>query len=358
MKDNYTSKKLRYIWLDNIGNIRNKMRMVSVPEDTSYDDMKKYIPKWGFDGSSTEQAPTENSDLKLNPVRYTKPSSCLNDEIVVLCEVLNLDDSHHEDEYRHIFCDLDQKHDNEWTFGFEQEYFMFNKEGTHPYRWPKDGYPHPQGKYYCGSGADEAWGEEIVREHFDACLEIGLDVCGTNAEVAPAQWEFQIGPYPSGSELYIPKAEMVVDGLIIARYMLFRIAAKHGVSIKLHPKLTENYDKNWNGSGMHTNFSNKTMRETSTGIENAISGLQQTHAKCMDLYGEGNDKRLVGSYETSSYDEFSAGQSDRECGIRTPIQTQENGKGYLEDRRPAANANPYAVAAAIIQSVEEGKCDF
>ena len=75
-----------------------------------------------------------------------------------------------------------------------------------------------------------------------------------------------------------------------------------------------------------------------------------------DVYGAHNEQRLTGLHETQSIDEFSYGVSDRGASIRIPIMTVESGwKGWLEDRRPASNADPYKVAAIIVKTVKSAK---
>lgn len=213
-----------------------------------------------------------------------------------------------------------------------------------PYGFPVGGYPAPQGPYYCGVGADKAFGRDLVEEHLDICLEAGLNVEGINAEVAAGQWEFQI---------FAKGADSAGDQIWVARYLLERTAEQYGLIINWHPKPLGNTD--WNGSGMHANFSNSVLREAGSKevydkICEAFAPVIKEH---MAVYGAYNEERLTGKHETAAHDEFSYGVSDRGASIRIPIATVENDwKGWLEDRRPASNADPYTAAARIIKTVK------
>ncbi len=116
----------------------------------------------------------------------------------------------------------------------------------------------------------------------------------------------------------------------------------------------------WNGSGMHANFSNSTLRNAgSKGVYEAIcEAFRPVATDHIDVYGAFNDERLTGLHETQSINEFSYGVSDRGASIRIPIATVESGwKGWLEDRRPASNADPYKVAGRIIKTVKSAKLE-
>ncbi|MCL4128517.1 UNVERIFIED_CONTAM: hypothetical protein GTU68_031596 [Idotea baltica] len=211
-----------------------------------------------------------------------------------------------------------------------------------PIGFPEEGFPAPQGPYYCAVGSENVAGREFVEEHLDACLDAGIDVTGVNAEVMLGQWEYQV--FGKGGK----KAS---DDLIASRYLLYRISESYGVQIDISPKPVKG---DWNGSGMHANFSNKEMREIGGKelFKSICESFRPLHKEHIALYGSDNDQRLTGAHETQSIDKFSYGVSDRGASIRIPISVIEDWKGYLEDRRPASNADPYLVTNRIIKTVE------
>ena len=299
-------------------------------------------PMWCFDGSSTEQADGSDSDCLLKPVAII-PDPDRRNGYLVMTEVLNADGTAHESNGRATIDENDD--DEDFWFGFEQEYFLWDPETNLPPGFPHAGFPRPQGPYYCSVGANNAYGREIIEDHLDLCLEAGLNVEGINGEVAAGQWEFQV---------FAKSAKRAGDETWLGRYLLERTAEKYGLAIEWHPKPLG--DTDWNGSGMHANFSNGAMRD---------SGKQETFTKICDqfgknidrhisVYGAHNEERLTGAHETQSINEFSYGVSDRGASIRIPIGTVEDGwKGRLEDRRPSSNADPYKVAAAIVKTTKE-----
>ena len=222
-------------------------------------------------------------------------------------------------------------------YGIEQEYTFF--DGIKPLGWPDNGFPAPQGGYYCGVGADEVFGREVVEDHMDACIEAGIHISGINAEVMPGQWEFQIGPVGS------PRA---ADELWLARWLLYRIAEDHGISATLDPKPIKG---DWNGAGAHTNFSTKQMRESYQPCIDAAEALGTNVAEHIANYGDRIEERLTGEHETQRHDQYSYGESDRGASVRIPWQVVKDQKGYIEDRRPNANCDPYVVTRLIIETV-------
>ncbi len=332
-----TKAKLEYIWLDGSPQMQNLRSKTKIESDFS--GKLEDLPLWSFDGSSTGQAKGGSSDCILKPVTiYPDPQR--KNGYLVLCEVLNSDGTPHETNARATIKD----DDNDFWFGFEQEYFLWNPETNKPLGFPLNGYPAPQGPYYCSVGAGNAFGREIIEEHLDVCLDAGLNVEGINAEVAAGQWEFQV---------FSKGAKDAGDQIWIARYLLERISEKYGVTINWACKPLGNTD--WNGSGMHANFSNSVLRtagnkETYDKICNQFGKFIKEH---IDVYGPDNHLRLTGKHETQSIDQFSYGISDRGASIRIPIVVVQKGwKGWLEDRRPNSAADPYKVAARIIETVK------
>lgn len=332
--------KLEYIWLDGYKptqSLRSKTKIVK-----NFSGKVEELENWSFDGSSTEQAPGGSSDCILKPV-FTCPDPQRKNAYLVMCEVLDSKGQPHESNGRaHIEDD-----DNDFWFGFEQEYFLWDPNTNKPLGFPANGYPAPQGPYYCSVGANNAYGREIVEEHLDVCLEAGLNVEGINAEVAAGQWEFQI---------FAKGAKEAGDQIWVARYLLERIGEKYGVSINWHCKPLGQLD--WNGSGMHANFSNTLLRTANSEakFKAVCEAFRPAVADCIAVYGADNDQRLTGKHETASIHDFSYGVSDRGASIRIPLYAVDhNWSGYLEDRRPNSAADPYKVAAVIIKTVKSAK---
>jgi len=337
--------KLEYIWMDGTkpeSNLRSKTKIHTIEvtgEKNILDRIKpEDLPEWSFDGSSTGQARGHNSDCILQPVRVLKdpqrPNSCL-----VLCEVLNSNKTPHPTNTRALINDSFDGEEN-W-FGFEQEYTMM-KNGK-PLGFPENGYAEPQGPYYCGVGDGVVSGRKIAEEHLDVCLLAGLNITGINAEVMLGQWEYQ---------LFGKSGKRVSDDLWISRFLLNRIAELHGVQISLHPKPVKG---DWNGSGMHCNFSTKQMRDVGGQelFEGICNFLNLMHEEHINVYGSDNEKRLTGEHETQHITQFSYGISDRGASIRIPISTVDNKwKGHLEDRRPSANADPYKITNRILETLD------
>ncbi len=334
--ESYT--KAQYIWLDGTvptQKLRGKTRIIE-KQVTSLAD----LPDWGFDGSSTNQADGNDSDCLLKPVSYMPDPTRMGDGIIVMCEVYNADGTVHSTNHRAKLRDLAEKcEDQEPWFGIEQEYTFF--DGIKPLGWPDNGFPAPQGGYYCGVGSDEVYGRDIVEDHLEACLTAGIRISGINAEVMPGQWEFQVGP--------LGPLE-VSDQLWISRWLLYKLGEEYGVSATLDPKPVKG---DWNGAGAHTNFSTKAMR-TEGGlaiIENACEKLAKKHSEHIAVYGAANEERLTGLHETCSISEFRYGVSDRGASVRIPMQTKNDGYGYLEDRRPSANMDPYQVCSMLLETI-------
>ena len=323
------SYKAEYIWIDGTEPsplLRSKTKILP---DGKEPDL------WGFDGSSTNQAEGASSDCVLQPVCVVPDPIRGGSSKLVLCEVLHIDLTPHGTNTRAALAAVFEKYkDQEPWFGIEQEYTLF--KGSRPLGFPESGgYPGPQGPYYCGAGADDIYGRPMVEAHMDACLTAGLLLSGINAEVMPGQWEFQIGP---GDPL------TVSDHLWIARWLLHRIGEDFGISATLDPKPARG---DWNGAGAHTNFSTTAMREGYDPIIVACEALGKKVEEHIAGYGPGIEARLTGAHETAPYDQFSYGISNRGASIRIPWQVGIEKKGYIEDRRPNANCDPYIVTKLI-----------
>jgi glutamine synthetase len=363
---------LEYIWLD--GNypqqIRSKTKIVEkeitddIIEDIQnsetgdvrkpfYNDWKnnpKSLPMWNFDGSSTGQAETSKSELLLHPVNIfidpVKPNG-----FIVISEVYNTDGTPHHTNKRAKMVETVKKYDEETMWGWEQEYFIYDKKTNKPLGWPTDGYPRPQGPFYCAVGGNNVDGREFVEEHTTLCEIIGLKISGINAEVALGQWEYQIGPV------------YAIDGadqMWVSRFLLQRLSEKYGYFIELEPKPYKGND--WNGSGMHVNFSTKEMRDDLKNKKNlvieACEKLGQKVEEHIAVYGPNNEDRLTGANETCSIKEFRYGIGDRTASIRIPSSIEDKTTpGYLEDRRPASNGDPYEIVTRMVKTICGGKSD-
>ena len=356
---------LEYIWVDGTGELRSKIKVMSREDqirllENSPETLFKvgahevFAPWWNFDGSSTQQAFGKESDVILKPVRaYKNPffPNATFASYLVLCECYDKDgETPHNTNTRALCADVSTKYGAYGClFGIEQEYVLFErpKKGElvipAPYKWmePLDPGCGGQGPYYCSVGGDRALGRPISERHLIYCINAGIKICGTNGEVMASQWEFQVGACD---------ALKTCDDLVTARYILHKLTEEYGCSASLHPKP---YKGDWNGSGAHTNFSTSAMRNTNgiTYIVDACEKLRLTHNKDIKLYGKHNEMRLTGAHETSSMNDYSWGAGNRGCSVRIPLQVVRDKCGYLEDRRPASNCDPYLVTASIMESI-------
>ena len=326
--------KFEYVWLDGYkpeATLRSKTKVLFLED---YNGELDILPIWSFDGSSTQQAEGHSSDCLLKPVRvYLDPQR--ENAYLVMAEVLNPDGTPHASNFRAQIED-----DPDFWFGFEQEYVIM--ENGRPIGFPEEGDPAPQGPYYCAVGTGRVDGRAFVEEHLDICLAAGLSLTGVNAEVLLGQWEYQC--FSKGTL-------KAADDVWISRYFMYRLSEEYGYKIDLHPKPLKG---DWNGSGMHCNFSNAIMRDV--GGEELFTAICESfrpvHKEHIEVYGSDNDQRLTGLHETQSIDQFSYGVSDRGASIRIPVHVPVEGwKGYLEDRRPASNADPYKVVSRIVKTV-------
>jgi len=299
------------------------------------------LPVWNFDGSSTGQAPGDDSEVLLKPVAIFDDPFRGGDNILVLCECVTPKmealPSNTREGAKALF---DQKLDEKPWFGIEQEYTLFEKDGRTPLGWPSGGFPGPQGPYYCGAGTDSAFGRSVMEAHYEACLYAGIKIAGTNAEVMPGQWEYQVGPcvgIESGDHLWM------------SRYLLIRVCEAQQVNVQFDPKPIPG---DWNGAGCHTNYSTEAMRNDGgyDVIVAAIEKLKEKHLEHIAIYGTGNERRLTGAHETAPIDKFSYGVANRGASVRIPRSAEADQKGYFEDRRPASNMDPYVVTSKIFKT--------
>jgi glutamine synthetase len=346
------AQKCEYIWFDGkeaigekgtmFNEMRSKTKVLQKPIPAGSDPSK--YPMWSFDGSSTEQAVGDDSDCLLQPVSSYPDPIRGGDNVLVMCEVLQPDGTPHPTNTRRPLADFLKANPgvvaDEPLYGFEQEYTMMGKDGR-VFGWPEMGYPAPQGDYYCGVGSESTYGRALAEAHLDACIKSGFGISGINAEVMPGQWEYQIGP--------VGPLEMG-DEVMVSRWLLHRLGEDMGIVSTFEPKPMKG---DWNGTGAHTNFSTKSMRKEGgiEAINAAIEKLSKTHAEHIANYGAGNEERLTGLHETCDMDTFRAGVADRGASIRIPRGVAIEGKGYLEDRRPSANVDPYTVAYLLLKSI-------
>ncbi|KAI4746070.1 hypothetical protein E4T50_03576, partial [Aureobasidium sp. EXF-12298] len=332
-----------YIWIDGSNGMRSKCKTVDRTDEqvakgrVSIDE----LPEWNFDGSSTGQAPGNNSDVYLRPVAIYDDPFRGKPNVLVMCETWMSDGKPNAFNFRHDAALLMEANAGEgFWFGLEQEYTLLDVDGW-PYGWPKNGFPAPQGPYYCGVGTGRVFCRDLVEAHYMACFYAGINISGTNAEVMPAQWEYQVGPC-TGINLG--------DELWMSRFILHRVAEDFGVKVTLAPKPIPG---DWNGAGLHTNVSTEAMRQDGgmKVIEEAMEKLAKRHKEHMDVYGEDNALRMTGKHETASMEKFTWGVADRGSSVRVNRAVAEQGKGYFEDRRPASNADPYQITGIIVETL-------
>ena len=328
--------KLEYVWLDGYKPVPNLRGKTLIKEYSSFPKLED-LPNWGFDGSSTRQAEGHSSDCILKPVAVF-PDITKKNGVLVMNEVMLPDGKPHPSNGRATILD-----DPGAWFGFEQEYFFYQNGRT--LGFPETGYPAPQGGYYTGVGYSNVGdlARELVDTHLDLCLEAGINHEGINAEVAKGQWEFQI--FGKGSK-------KAADEMWMARYLMIRLCEKYKIDINFHCKPLG--DTDWNGSGMHANFSTEYMRTVGGKeyFEKLMAAFDKFKNEHIAVYGPDNHLRLTGLHETQSIDKFNYGLANRGASIRIPHSFVNSGyKGYLEDRRPNSQGDPYKIASRILQTI-------
>ncbi|XP_026729239.1 glutamine synthetase 2 cytoplasmic-like isoform X2 [Trichoplusia ni] len=328
-----------YVWIDGSSiNLRSKDRTFEfVPKST------KDLPIWYFDGSNTGQAKEENSDTYIFPQNIYHDPFRRGSHIMVLCDTYQHNYQPTSTNHRKNCLVLCEKGEVEepW-FGFNQEFFLTTTEGR-PLGWPAGGFPAPPGPYYCATGANKIVARDLMEAFFRCCLFAGIQLNGINPGTTPSQWNFQVGPSPG-----IRSA----DDLWMARYILSRLAEEYGTVASFEPQPVPD----WPGNGTFVYFSSKDMREDDgiLVIERAIDKLARRHGAHINEYdannGGDNARRLTGKNGQPHIKDFTAGVANRTCAVRIPRQVSEDKKGYLEDRRPAANADPYRIISIMLRT--------
>ena len=328
---------LDYLWIGGNNELRSKTRVV----DKEVTDITE-VSIWNYDGSSTAQAVGTDSEVMIIPRALYNDPFRGNPHKIVLCETQKPDGTYLENSHRHwAKQQFDTKLDEVPWFGLEQEYFIIDPKTKEPLGYNKN---DTQGQFYCSAGAENSFGRIVSEEHLNACIYAGIQISGTNAEVAPGQWEYQIGPCTGIDQ---------GDQLWVSRYLLIRIAEKYGVSIDITPKPLKG---DWNGSGCHANYSTLNMRlgdGDKTGLDfinEAIEKLSKKHMEHMEVYGEDNAERMSGQHETAGFDKFSIGIANRGRSVRIGNDTINDKQGYFEDRRPGSNCDPYLVTGMLFKT--------
>lgn len=343
-----------YIWLGGNNEYRSKTR--TIDSSISREELvknnlvnelldPKHYDEWNYDGSSTGQAQGDDSEVMLRPAAVYMDPFRKAPNVLVLCETYKPDGTplpnNHRKEALHLFNK--DKAAEPW-FGIEQEFYIMDNGGQYMSKESQKSLgqenAETQGQYYCSVGANNAFGRQVVERAYLASLDAGLNVSGINAEVGPGQWEIQVGPC-----IGIDAGDQVT----MLRYILHRVGELCGVQISFHPKPLKG---DWNGSGCHTNYSTKEMREKGgmAVIREAMKKLEKRHSEHMEVYGSDNRERMTGLHETADYDHFSWGVANRGASIRIPRSTERDNKGYFEDRRPSSNMDPYIVTSKLFET--------
>ncbi len=347
----YSSIIAEYVWVSSHGNIMSKTRALShdigikLSEKKELSNYLSNIPYWEYIIKSVESNENERNTkyekIILRPVAlYNNPFYAKNG-LIVLCETLTLNGNPTHFNFRHfadkVFTEENIQKFCPW-FGIEQEYVLVKYYGSikWPLGWKQGEFPNQTDDYYCSNNAHTIFGRIIIEEHLKACLFAGVNLYGINSEYLPSQWEYQIehsvGIKPS-------------DDLVISRFLLIRIAENHGVSISFDPKLFDGLA----GSGGHVNYSTKQTRDENgydTILEH-MEKLSKYQEEAISLYGENNDKRLKGIWDAPSLKKFTYGLMNRKASVRISKKTFDDKKGFYEDRRPAANLDPYIVCSFL-----------
>jgi glutamine synthetase len=327
---------VEYIWLDSDYNFRSKTRILS--RKLVVDICQ--IPEWNYDGSSTNQASTEKSEIVLKPVFLCNDPFRYNNHKIVYCGTYDLSgvplSNNHFDRADDVFHFINTCHYRPW-FGMEQEFVILDESTGLPINYDEN----DDSKHYCSIDNYSKRERDIMEDFMKRAMHSELNICGINAEVSPGQWEFQIGP-----------CEGITIGhhVMMARYILSRVAHRFSCRIDYSPKPL---GENKNGSGCHVNYSTTFTRlgdEKRSGLDfiyKYIESLSKVHSEMIKCYGDENEKRLSGNCETAHYNEFTHSVGGRNTSIRIANNVFIKKCGYFEDRRPAANCDPYLVSSLM-----------
>ena len=347
--ENHT--QVTYVWIGGQKELRSKTKTLPKFTNTKKyskleedDERTQYIvselPDWNYDGSSTNQAEGKFSEIIIKPQRIFK-DPFREGGLLVMCDTYLPNGLPHETNTRfNANLTFKEKLNEEPWFGIEQEFFVMKKGTKTPLGFPENGFPEKQGQYYCSVGASNCMGRDILETFYRAALYSGITISGTNVEVAPSQFEYQVGPctgIDSGDELWM------------SRYILHRVSELFDVDVNFEPKPVKG---NWNGSGCHTNYSTLSMRKTNglTHIVKAIELLEKYHQHMIPFYGDENNKeRLTGSHETGHWSKFSWGYGDRGATIRVGTDVLNEKKGYFEIRAVSSDMDPWYTTGEVFR---------
>ena len=324
-----------YVWIGGNKEVRSKTK--TLPR-TKYEVSD--LPDWNYDGSSTNQAQGHFSEIIIKPQRIFK-DPFRKDGLLVMCDTyLTTGEPHSTNTRYNANKTFNEKLSEHPWFGIEQEFFVMKKGTRTPLGFPSNGFPEPQGKYYCSVGSSNCMGRDVLETFYRAAVFAGIKISGTNVEVAPSQFEYQVGPC-TGIESG--------DHLWMSRYILHRVSELYDVDVNFEPKPVKG---DWNGSGCHTNYSTLPMRKEN-GLDHilkAINQLRMNHTHMVPYYGDDNNKeRLTGQHETGHWSEFSWGYGDRGATVRVGTDVKKAKKGYFEIRAVSSDMDPWYTTSEIFR---------